>query len=222
MSMDGQVENPATYGERLGQARKRAGLTQVQLARRAGVTQGVISHLERGNAHGSAYTHRIAAALGVSAMWLAEGRGSMEPTVPGAMQLPGGGVLVPVLPVTLAELPKIPPEQFVFLASQEHAEVATADRNAFVFRVEDGALAPRFNPGEYALAEPGTSIEIEDDVLVRLTDGTVLFRRLLSRKGGIRLGTLTGAPTVTLREEDVDWMVHVAHALQARRIQRKR
>lgn len=67
-------------GTRLQHARKLRGLTQVELAKAAGVTQASISDLERGESKSfrGATLVAIAQALKVRPDWLATGRGSME------------------------------------------------------------------------------------------------------------------------------------------------
>ncbi len=73
--------------DRIKAARKHAKLTQAQLAQRVGLDQTSISNLEQGKSQGSAYIAQLAAACGVSALWLAAGRGNMnnnEEVPPGA------------------------------------------------------------------------------------------------------------------------------------------
>lgn len=74
---DCYIVNAMRYGERLKAARKHAGLTQVQLAERAGVAQATVSELEHSQAQGSAFTVQFARACGVSPDWLATGAGVM-------------------------------------------------------------------------------------------------------------------------------------------------
>lgn len=64
-----------TLAERIKKARKDAGLTQKQLAVKAGVEQPVISQLETGKNLQSAHIAKIAHACGVNAIWLSEGIG---------------------------------------------------------------------------------------------------------------------------------------------------
>jgi SOS-response transcriptional repressor LexA len=64
-----------TFGNRLKQARKEAGLTQKSLAAKAGIKQPTVSELENDQYHGSAFAAQLAAALGVSALWLADEKG---------------------------------------------------------------------------------------------------------------------------------------------------
>ncbi|WP_168735240.1 helix-turn-helix domain-containing protein [Pseudothauera rhizosphaerae] len=64
-----------TFGSRLKAARKEAGLSQAQLARTVGMSQGNLSDIENNHVPTSTFTPKLAAALGVEALWLAEGRG---------------------------------------------------------------------------------------------------------------------------------------------------
>lgn len=64
------------FGTRLKQARQHAGLTQIQLSKLVGVSQGTLSELEK-IAYGSAYSYQLAKYCGVSPQWLTEGVGSM-------------------------------------------------------------------------------------------------------------------------------------------------
>jgi len=63
--------------DRLKAARRHANLTQAELAQRVGITQVSISDIERGKTESTGYIAQIAAACGVSPLWLADGRGSM-------------------------------------------------------------------------------------------------------------------------------------------------
>lgn len=83
------------------QARKAAKMTQIELAKRSGLNQSTISDLEVGKSQGTTYLATLAAALGVSALWLETGKGAMSPDatqspnvlelVPGAMRVHAAG-----------------------------------------------------------------------------------------------------------------------------------
>lgn len=103
-------------------------------------------------------------------------------------------------------------------ASDKYAEVATDDDHAFVVCVRGDSMIPRYQPGEYALVEPDTAPEIEDDVLVRLESGETMLKRLLSRRGGIRLGSYNSAEVMTYREDEITWIYYVSHPIPARKI----
>lgn len=103
-------------------------------------------------------------------------------------------------------------------ASCEYAEVASPDPHAFITEVTGDSMIPRYNPSEYALVEPGTEPEIEDDVLVRLSTGHTMIKRLLSKRGGYRLGSYNDAAVLHYKAEDVTWMYYVAYPVPARKI----
>lgn len=64
-----------TIGTRIREARKRAKLTQAQLASRVGMRQATLSELETGESAGTTLLASLAAALGVNALWLETGKG---------------------------------------------------------------------------------------------------------------------------------------------------
>jgi phage repressor protein C with HTH and peptisase S24 domain len=65
--------------DRIKSARAHAGLTQLELARTVGVSQPVISQLEKGENLQSVHLVKIASVCRVDAAWLAEGVGEMIP-----------------------------------------------------------------------------------------------------------------------------------------------
>ncbi|MDC6130800.1 helix-turn-helix domain-containing protein [Burkholderia gladioli] len=68
-----------TLADRLKWARARSGLSQEQLGDKAGVSQSTIGNLEAGTRSSARRLPQIADALGVTALWLAEGRGKPTP-----------------------------------------------------------------------------------------------------------------------------------------------
>jgi phage repressor protein C with HTH and peptisase S24 domain len=82
-----------SIGTRMKQARKAAKMTQIELAKRSGLNQSTISDLEVGKSQGTTYIATLAAALGVSALWLETGKGQMalsaEERMPLLSLLPG-------------------------------------------------------------------------------------------------------------------------------------
>ena len=61
----------SSLGQRLFESRKKAGLTQAQLAEKVGVSQGLVTHLESGNKNNTALIVKFAIALNVDVYWLA-------------------------------------------------------------------------------------------------------------------------------------------------------
>lgn len=71
---------PMNLSQRMKAARKHGGLTQKELADKAGVSQPVISQLESGASQKSVHIAKLAAACGVDPLWLSEGSGQMVGT----------------------------------------------------------------------------------------------------------------------------------------------
>jgi phage repressor protein C with HTH and peptisase S24 domain len=79
-------------------------------------------------------------------------------------------------------------------------------------------MIPRYNPGEFALVEPGTAPDLEDDVLVRLRSGQTMIKRLLSKRAGWRFGSYNNSEILHYGVEDVTWVYYVAHPVPRRKI----
>ncbi|MHD0644883.1 helix-turn-helix domain-containing protein [Pseudomonas aeruginosa] len=72
-------EHHGSVGKRLKDARKAVGISQAELAKMCDLTQSAVSDIEREKSSTSIFLPQIANALGVSAIWLATGKGSHEP-----------------------------------------------------------------------------------------------------------------------------------------------
>lgn len=106
--------------------------------------------------------------------------------------------------------------------SDKYALIATGDENAFIARVEEGSMAPRYQPGEYFLVEPNTVPEPGEDVLVRFrNEGTSLKRLLYRRDGFITLGSYSTTETKLVEESEIMWMYYVAHPVPVRNIKNR-
>ncbi|EOX8621858.1 helix-turn-helix domain-containing protein [Proteus mirabilis] len=68
---------PGTFAERLRLAIAYSGMTQVELAKKIGVSQSTISQVINGKVSGVCRTSVIAKALGIDRNWLAYGEGEM-------------------------------------------------------------------------------------------------------------------------------------------------
>ncbi len=73
-----RVKERTEFGERVFKARKFAGLTQIDLAKLAGIAQSTLTEAET-VANGSTRVMQIAKATGVNPEWLATGKGEMLP-----------------------------------------------------------------------------------------------------------------------------------------------
>jgi hypothetical protein len=107
-------------------------------------------------------------------------------------------------------------------ASDQFAEVPTADPNAFITPIFEDSMYPKFSKGDYALVEPNTPVDLEDDVLVKSTAEGPVLKRLLSRRGGmIRLGSYNRQDVITIPEEEIVWMYYVAFPVPAKKIKNR-
>lgn len=212
------------YGTRLRTARKHAGLTQAELSKATGIAQSTISTAERvGNSSGD--TPVYAKACGVDAHWLATGQGAMftpPPVPPNAVPYSAGRVreVFVVGRGTGGYMPERiwSDSDFPIGATDSCGEVATNDQHAFLTEVDGNSMVPRYNPGEYALVEPGTEPDIEDDVLVRLANGQTMIKRLLSRRAGWRFGSYNHPEILFFPEAEVSWVYYIAHPVPRRKI----
>lgn len=161
------------FGQRIKAARKKARLTQEQLAQAIGISQGSLSEMEN-KGMSSTYTVQIAQACGVDATWLATGQGGIA------------GQLQNVTPVELrAKVPVIGWVQAgafqgvedVFHPGEadEFADVreAAVSGNAFALRVEgDSMLSPypgerSFPPGMILIVDPNKTAGAGDYVIAK-------------------------------------------------------
>lgn len=232
-----------TYAERLAWAMKAHGMDpntdQSELARLVGhgCKPQNIQHLldQNKNAKSSKYTPRIAEVLECDVNWLAYGGPQMPTAKPEPQKK------LESQPPTPLTYPANNPEKYrrIYVvgrgqgglpdriwtdgdypvgATDQYGELASPDPHAFLVPVVGNSMVPRFNPGEFALVEPGTEPEIEDSVLVRLATGETMIKRLLSRRAGIRLGSYNDVTVLNYTEEQITWMYYIAHPVPARKI----
>lgn len=131
---------------------------------------------------------------------------------------------IPVVDKGMGDLPDnvvflSPKEHKKFLSSSvEYAEVYSSDPDAFITVVEDNSMFPKYHHHGYALIEPNEDVEIEDNVLIKISTGKVLLRRLVSRRGGIVLSSYNDTEILSFPTDQVNWMYYVAHPVPARKI----
>lgn len=227
----------STVGERVRRAREAEGLTQEQLAAKAGVTQNTISNLERGFTSTSRELPAIARALRRNLAWLTRGDGPelqetlraterasvLESIAAGPHDpLADPGATLRWLPVTGALVPS-PVEQCVEYApldTGERVAAVTSDTRAFAVRVIGDLLAPRYQHGEVLVLEPGHAPQPGDEVLVRLADNPIVYvkRMLYWRLSRLHLGSINEptAPEIVLPQPAVERTYYVAGSVRPR------
>lgn len=219
-----RIQYMSNIGFNIKQIRLAKGWSQKELGQRAGVSQGTIGHLESGRNQSSTELPAIAHALGTSVEALT-GR-ELAPPPPSPTPAPGEGELAHAdasgsrsSGVALRIAPAV--------LDYGHAQDPTAwrdavfvmpDEKAFLWRVADGTMAPRYQQGEYALVEPSLEPDIEDDVLVVLKNGDARLCRLTSKRGGMRVGSFASHETRTYDESDIAYLFYVSHPVPARKV----
>lgn len=176
------------------QARKAAKMTQVELAKRSGLNQSTISDLEVGKSQGTTYIATLAAALGVSAIWLEAGKGAM--TSGGADKSPAAGPTfdenVSPAPLGMRPIPVISSVQAGALRDIESPyplgggyaiEYTDQDlsRWAFALDVEGLSMAPQFQPGDRIIVDPELAPNPGDFVVARNGSEQATFKKYRPR-----------------------------------------
>ncbi len=98
------------------------------------------------------------------------------------------------------------------------AGILSSDPHAFLVEVEGPSMIPKYTPKNFALVEPGTEVDLEDDVLVRLRTGETLIKRLASRRGGLSLSSYNDTVVLHFKDEEVDWVYYIAYPVPRKKI----
>lgn len=202
--------------DRLKLARVHAGLSQGDLAKAAGVKQPVISQLETRKSVGSTFVVSIAKACGVSAEWLANGRGDMIPENSGF----DANVEPTLAPVKFYEYPEISwvqagraMEALVIgnVASFEtHPSDAWAGPQGFWLKVRGPSMTSSggvtFAEGMLILIAPGFDVESGQYVVAKTVDNhEATFKQIYKDSGKTYLRPLN--PAFSTIEIDENWEI---------------
>lgn len=188
--------NIESLGDRVKKARKHAGLTQVQLAKKVETSQGAISDIENGRNKESSSLFDIAKVTGVSADWLINNHGEMlaAPKSPSVDELraqideiQGKGASdlfnlpINTRRVSMTQNPSmVPILSWVAAGSWSNIESVTMldaigeaprppnlSKNGFGLRVQGRSMLPDFKPNEIIYVEPETGLfALKDSDLV--------------------------------------------------------
>lgn len=97
--------------------------------------------------------------------------------------------------------------------------IASSDPQAFLVPVHGPSMIPAYNPGDYALVEPNTTVDIGDEVLVRLNTGQTLIKLLAMRtQDGITLTSYNDPVQLYFNNTDVTWIYYVAYRVKRKKI----
>lgn len=219
----------STLKERLEEAIKETKITKTAIWKACGLSSGAVSQWFSGATQKIEGENLLNAArvLGVSPEWLATGRGKMKPS---GGELPSNSFFVerkisevPVYGKGMGGLPDrlFTDEGRLENGHEDYGEVYSSDVNAFITKVEGNSMIPKYHHGGYALVEPNTEPELEDDVLIKLTTGQVMLKRLISRRGGVVLASYSDQVIYTFTLDQITWMYYVAYPVPARKIKQR-
>ncbi|MBE8717574.1 helix-turn-helix transcriptional regulator [Cellvibrio sp. KB43] len=161
-------------------ARKRAGLTQIQLAEASGVKQGTISKIERGDQNESAFDSILGHHLNINSYWLSTGKG--EP-VGGSQPQPvaisqANPYFTPPDAIPVKKIPLISwvkaggwcesPDNHAPCDAEEWLDCPFPfSQHAFCLAVTRDSMWPEYREGEYILVDPGIDALHGNDVVAR-------------------------------------------------------
>ena len=176
-----------TIGKRVRQARKAANINQTELAKMIGVTQATISDLEVRHAASSKFLVDIARALGVSALWLATGEGSMHGD---------GDLFSREISLTAANMRQVPLISWVqagafkevitdMTIAKEFIHCPTrCSASTYALQVEGESMMDRFRPGQIIFVDPEVAPVSGQFVIAMLEDSNrVTFKQLITDDG---------------------------------------
>lgn len=165
-----------TLAQRLKLARQQRKLSQIQLAEASGMKQGDISKIETGRIQQTTGIARLAAALGVSPLWLEMGEGA-QPLWTDAQPLGTelGGGLDHALSDESATINPIQMQWELLLLS--------ALPSRFSLIVRDEAMPP-MRPGHRAIFDKADKAEPGDVVLIADRDDNLYIRMYRERRPG--------------------------------------
>jgi SOS-response transcriptional repressor LexA len=180
-------------GERIKETRKERGMTQVALAKAAGVHQSTIADLERGRTTKTPSAAQIARVLGVDALWLATGRGRKEASFDhlssNGFNLDEGNVSastvqlrgkVPVISLVAAGNWSEAVDNFA--PGQAEEWVATTipiKQHTYALRVQGDSMEPKFLDGAIIIVEPEEEARNGSYVIVRQNGSEATFKQLV-------------------------------------------
>lgn len=169
-------------------AREIKQMSQIQLSKYVGISQGTLSDLERGKNKSSLMLTKIADVLGVSPIWLLEGKGEMTTGKTNVVQLKDARQEA-VAPLQ-NKVPKIEWSQvsdYILLRGtfnvDENSLISRSlsiSEKVFALQVTDDKMEPEFCVGETIIVDPDLSFQTGDYVIVTNGNSGPVFKQIVS------------------------------------------
>ena len=181
--------------ECLKAARKDAGLTQAELAERAGIKQASVSEIERGLTRTSGYLVKFATICRVSPVWLSEGVGEMHGGAETNVE-PGPPITTSTRRIEIVGTAQLGPDGYwVGLGvSDGWVETYSRDEDAYALRLKGDSMAPAIRNGWVAVCEPNHRLVPGEYVMVTTIDDQSMVKELLfENEEGVSLMSVNAA-----------------------------
>lgn len=159
-----------SIADRLKAAREALGLSQEELARAAGVSQGTIGNIESGTRRQPRELLAIAKAARVSPEWLQSGIGLMEASPDYSLS--------PAQPLSLGQT------RVTTALKWEDVTMTATLPQKFELVLPDDSMAPRAKKGQTVTFEAGIDPKPGDGVLVSDAQDNIYLRIYRARRGG--------------------------------------
>lgn len=157
-------------------ARKKKGLTQIEVAKYIGLTQGAYSAWENGHVKiDSQSLARLAELFGVSMHYLL---GEEDATPPKAFR-------IPVLGEVAAGLPMMAEENIVDYEEIDPAMAASGE--LFGLRIKGSSMEPRIKEGDVVIVRKQEDVDTGDVAVVLVNGDSATVKRIKKETSGITL-----------------------------------
>ena len=172
-----------SFSGRLAEARRRAGLSQSELARRIGLKPQSVQQWEQsGTTPRSHRIDKIASALGVSREWLLVGGSAADSIREVTQKITEVPILNYVQAGKWSEVaPELPDAQRVSCP-------VSCSTSTFALQVVGESMLPEYLPGDVIFVDPEVVAQNGDDVVAIVDeDSEATFKRLVAEPGALRL-----------------------------------
>ncbi|MGK0736958.1 LexA family protein [Yokenella regensburgei] len=170
-----------TTGSRIRERRKALKLTQVQVAKRVGVSHVSLSQWERGDTEPrGSNLYALCEVLGCDPAWLLSGKNASSNVEPANI----GGTRVPLVSYLQAGLWASPDERF-HLNDCQFEYIYTdlfLSRNSFALKVKGRSMEPEFVEGDRIIMDPEVIPSPGDYVVAMHGDNEVTFKKYRVRE----------------------------------------
>lgn len=178
------ITDVISIAERLKSAREEVGLTQAQLAGKAGVSQGTVANIESGLRQNPRELMAIAKAANVLPEWLKSGKGPRKPTGPNNNISPAtmGANRIPLISYVQAG---------AWTEALNNFQPGDADEwlltdlqlsgHAFALEIKGDSMLPDFKPGDRVIIDPGVSPLPGDFVAAKNCEESATFKKYRPR-----------------------------------------